>query len=216
MMLDAAQNWYAVAAGGSSTITPISVGSRMSMHYDIYDVTPVHDPLSLFHDKKNDATDDSDSDSDDDSDNPDVLLTSLHEALVTRATTSERVKLEVLAAVETELATSDALVISLQHVYPEHQHNEPSYLNGGDRALYEILTSQYDVQPVSVTLQTARDTTTGRNKIVSGTYSTVNAGSEASNTKLIVPVTLNNVHQNVYKKDTYTATGLRVTNRKKL
>ena len=34
-----------------------------------------------------DDGDDSDSDSDDDSDNPDVLLASLHEALVTRATT---------------------------------------------------------------------------------------------------------------------------------
>lgn len=130
---------------------------------------------------------------------------------------SNKIAAEVLAAVEIELTTSNALVICLQYVYPEHQHNDDfSYLKGGDRALYNMLanTNQYDVQPLTVTLHSALDSESGRNKIVSGTSTCDFPGdSTSAATKLFVPVTLTSEHQRAEDKEksTYVTTGLRVT-----
>ena len=187
--IDTTQNRYAVAAGGSSTVSPVTGGSRISMHYDIYDVTPEYDPLVYFNEAETAAN---------------STASGSNHPLATRTTTPERVKSEVLAAVEAELATSDAVVIALQHLYSEHQHNnDPSYLKGGDRALYNILASapHYTVRPVKVTLQSGD----AKVRIVSGTYSSLSA----ENTKLIVPVALYDEHSGA-DKDAYTVTGLRV------
>jgi len=225
------RNWYAVAAGGTSTVEFLSESTtRLSLQYDIYDATPDHDPLSMFNadvdlnsdkDVINNEDDHDDIDYDDDyddgsydTDTSEVLLPSLHDLLIPRTTVSEKVKSEVLTAVEAELATSDAVVICLQHVY--HNSEEVRQLRGGDAALRTVLTSQYDVQPVEVLLQSARDAVTGRNKIVSGTYSTNSAGSFDSSTKLIVPITLKSEHQSAENKDDYTVAGLRVTKKKLL
>lgn len=268
--------WYAVAAGGSSTVSSITSGSRISVHFDIYDVTPEHDPLSHFSNKASTSVDisdsmdkrmkneddgdssgsddywtddswsddgwrdDSDSDvdyySDADATGHSATLTEPQTALsdadvpgtdsdltvyhppVTRTAVSDKVKLEVLNAVEAELLTNNAVVIALQHVYPKHQHSDVTSMRGGDQALYKVLTntaSQYDFQVVELTLQSARDPVTGQNTIISGTLST-DADSMASTTKLIVPITLNSEHQSADNNDTYTVTGLRVTKRKKL
>ena len=224
--------WYAVAAGGTSTVDPVTSGNRLSLHYDIYDATPDHDPLSMYNAAgaldSNDADDSDDEDAedfcdydynegddgddgDDDSEDSDINLISPRDSLITRTTVSERVRSEVLAAVEAELIANDALVISLQHVYTENQHNKPSYLKDGDLALYNALRSEYDLRFVEP-LHSAFDTAIGRNKIVSGTLSTVVADNVAS-TKLIVPITLNSEHQSGKNKDTYTVSGLRVTKR---
>eukprot|EP01032_Pedospumella_encystans_P017446 gene17446-19881_t len=227
-------NWYAVAAGGTSTVEPITSGNRFSVQYDIYDATPNHDPLSVYNaavdlDNDNncdtypddgkyygDDTDDCNENSEEECDSSTTYLTSQLDAPVARTTMPKRIESEVLSAVATELTTSDALVICLQHVYPEHQHSDPSYLKGGDRALYNMLTNtnQYDVKPVTMTLHSARDGESGRNKIVSGTYAhNLPVDNASTATKLFVPVTLTSEHQSTQDQveGTYFATGLRVT-----
>ncbi len=222
-------NWYAVAAGGTSTVELLfESNTRLSLQYDIYDATPDHDPLSMFNGDDNfdsdkdvvnneDDSDDIDDDDDyddgsNDTDTSEKVLPSLHDSLIPRTTVPEKVKSEVLTAVEAELATSEAVVICLQHVY--RHSKEMCRLRGGDAALRTVLASQYDVQPVEVLLQSARDTVTGRNKIVSGTYSANSVGSFDSSTKLIIPITLNSEHQSAENKDVFTVAGLRVTKKK--
>lgn len=106
------------------------------------------------------------------------------------------------------------MLICLQHVYPAHSFHP----TGGDRALYNILTNQdagtdlYDVQPVGVTLHTARDNT-GRKKIISGTYEALSSGNTFS-TQLIVPITLSSEHQSANDADIYTLSGLRAKKKK--
>jgi len=49
------------------------------------------------------------------------------------------------------LNNADSLIITLQHLYPECQTSH-AFLKGGDRALYDLLSEQFDVQVVAATI----------------------------------------------------------------
>eukprot|EP01032_Pedospumella_encystans_P020381 gene20381-23152_t len=63
----------------------------------------------------------------------------------------------ILEALDEDLQNFGTIIMCLQHLYPECQTN-PAFLKGGDRALYDILTSgssalaKYDVQVVAATI----------------------------------------------------------------
>ena len=65
-------------------------------------------------------------------------------------------------ALDNELVNLGSIIICLQHLYPECQTN-PAFLKGGDRVLYDILTSdssalgKYDVQVVAATIYRKHD-----------------------------------------------------------
>src|SRR5690606_8081062 len=57
------------------------------------------------------------------------------------------------SCLEEEFKTYDSIIIGLEHLYPECQ-TTPSFLKGGDRFLYDLLTENddYDVQVVAATI----------------------------------------------------------------
>eukprot|EP01032_Pedospumella_encystans_P018735 gene18735-21323_t len=65
----------------------------------------------------------------------------------------------IFEALDQDLKSFGTIIICLQHLYPECQTN-PAFLKGGDRALYDILTSgnsEYDVQVVAATIYRSCD-----------------------------------------------------------
>eukprot|EP01032_Pedospumella_encystans_P020422 gene20422-23196_t len=63
----------------------------------------------------------------------------------------------IFEALDEDLQSFGTIILCLQHLYPECQTN-PAFLKGGDRVLYDILTSgssalaKYDVQVVAATI----------------------------------------------------------------
>ena len=73
---------------------------------------------------------------------------------------SEADIVRVFDAFDEDLESFGTIIICLQYLYPECQTN-PAFLKGGDRALYDILTSgtsEYDVQVVAATIYRNHDT----------------------------------------------------------
>ena len=138
----ALQNWYAYKADTTQSVDPCYNGKIVALHYDIYSAAPsvaVHNPLPII----NTSTE-----------TPSIL---------TRSVVSDTLREKAQAVLETELASTDAVIITLQHMFPEGLADQlwntyPSYLQGGDRLLYDILTGTslsevYDVQLVEVTIR---------------------------------------------------------------
>lgn len=76
---------------------------------------------------------------------------------LTRSVVPETLSSEVLGGLEMELASTDAVIITLQHLFPEGPTDQlwntyPSYLQGGDRVLYDILTGTSSSEAYGVTL----------------------------------------------------------------
>ena len=136
---------------------------------------------------------------------------------LTRSSVSPIVRDGVLAALATALEGYDAVIITLQHVYPKHQPVDPAVLTGGDRALYNILASDptdttatsgdYDVEMVEVTLSIALDPETSKYMIHKGTTMT----EENVLTKLLVPTKLTTQHRVLRADQQYLVQALRVT-----
>lgn len=174
-------NWrscYAYAAGTTHKLKPIIRGTRVSLHYDIYDAgssIPLHDPFAS-------------------------TATGFSE-VITRTIPSYSVSCKVMEAMDAELATTDSVVITLQYAYQDSMQKE--LLHGGDRALYDILTSTpcaHEVHFVVVTLKYRVDPDTREKVLDSGTYrdcssiGMVPSGSY-ENVKFVVPTKLTSQHR---------------------
>ena len=180
--------WYAYTSDTAVTLDPINFGTRVSLFYDIYAAKPSavkHYPLS------NQTSG---------SDMP---------FLLTRPSVSVFLREQVSAALATEFSNAQGIVITMQHTILEGPTIElwntySSYLQGGDRALYEILTGTSfsevsDVQFVEVTIRCEYDHNLQRDVIVpKQCTSTLIADPRAApimsalqgNVKLIVATTL--------------------------
>ena len=136
-------------ADTTATNDPVENGTHVALHYAIYSagaIKQVHNPLPEI---------------------PDTL---------TRSVVPETLPSEILGVLETELASTDAVIITLQHMFPEGPTDQlwntyPSYLQGGDRVLCDILTGTsssevYDVQLVWTTLYWRLDATLKKDVIV--------------------------------------------------
>ncbi len=132
---------------------------------------------------------------------------------------AEAVREQALAVLETELASEAAVIITLQHMFPEGPTDQlwntyPSYLQGGDRVLYDILTGtststkrfseQYRVELVEVTLRCQCDHKANKNVIVSerctfvpysNPHSKTSQGTEPSNVRVIIATRLTDRHR---------------------
>ena len=62
----------------------------------------------------------------------------------------------VIEALDNELVNHGSILICLQHLYPECQTN-PAFLKGGDRVLYEMCSTDYDVEVVAATIYRKHD-----------------------------------------------------------
>ena len=62
----------------------------------------------------------------------------------------------VIVALNQELKDWEVIIITCTHLYPECQ-TSPTFLKGGDRALYELLSEQYEVQVVAATILRRHD-----------------------------------------------------------
>eukprot|EP01032_Pedospumella_encystans_P017055 gene17055-19440_t len=192
-------SWYAYAAGTTHHLHPISHGTRVAVYYDVYsagDVGKVHDPLEGA-----------------------VLAT------VSGTTTTDTVRDQVLTVVKDELTNAEAVVITLQDVYPDKAQSDA--LTGGDCALYDTFTNAADgfadVQLVTVNLQYEYDYSQRKQVLkkssVRNTFGDC-SDSPASGIKLVIPTKLAKRHRITTDKmkgfsDAYTVTGVRVSKAKK-
>jgi len=138
-------------ADTTHTVEPCVHGTVVALHYDIYSAEPsvvTHNPLPCCTNGMETPT------------------------FLTRAVVQDTLREQVLAVLETELAGADAVILTLQHLFPEGPTEQlwdtyPSYLQGGDRVLYDILTGtspdanpfseRYNVQLVAVTIHCQYD-----------------------------------------------------------
>jgi len=64
---------------------------------------------------------------------------------------SAELSTRVASVLNEELKDWDVIIITLSHLYPECQ-TSPAFLKGGDRALYDLLSEQFDVEVVAATI----------------------------------------------------------------
>lgn len=175
--------WYVYAAGTTHHMDPVTYGTRVSLHYDIYDAgstAPFHNPLPR-----------------------NVASSNIAFAnMLTRTTVCASLRDQVLDIVKAALIKADAVVIALQYLYSAGDLSGDT-LMGGDCALYNILTTspsnahasaRFDVSIVNVTLQYRYDAESRENVLGSSTYSMETSGS-TGNTKFFVPIHLTSKHR---------------------
>ena len=189
---------------------PIFFGTRVSLHYDTYyagSCVPLHDPFS----------------------NENLSLSNL----LTRTTVHKSLCELVVAAVKAALVKADALVITLQYLYPGDEKLQSENLEGGDCAVYNILTQKsgqshspmhtsFDVYFVHVTLQYRLDSDSNEKILENGTYSSCSGAGPAvlgstENAKFLVPIKRTSKHPAEGKVDLlgpYLVNGLCVKKRK--
>eukprot|EP01032_Pedospumella_encystans_P011447 gene11447-13309_t len=182
-------HWYAYRADSTHIVEPVRYGGRVTIEYDIYDAgskKKIHEPFS----------------------------TSAQD-VATRARASEFVRAEVQATVKAVLSEADAVVITLQHVYPDGVQLKA--LKGGDKALYDTLSdpagSSYEIELVNVTLQYKVDPDTERYVLDSSAYSSCSANASVRE-NLIISTRLTEQHRSSLKVGgLYYVWGLRVSQR---
>ena len=169
---------YAYAAGTTQKLKPIIRGTRITLHFDVYDagsIIPIHNPFASTC----------------------VEGTKI----LTRVTASATINKKVLSAMQAQLAEANTtVIITLQDTY--HLGVQRETLQGGDRALYDILSSHATMQVdfVDVVLHYRLDPTLNE-RILETCSCTFTSGSSKTgssgtgNTKFIVPTYLTSKHR---------------------
>lgn len=191
--------WHAYTADTTVTVDPVvACGTRVALHYDIYSAEPAvvtHDPL------------------------PDYAMRTESSSFLTCSIVPEPVREQTLAALETELASTGAVIITLQHMFPEGPTDQlwntyTSYLQGGDRVLYDIITGtntstnrfseHYRVQLVEVTIRCQYDHYQQKDVVASelctfvpyaDPHSKLAQGTEQGSLKVIIATRLTEKHR---------------------
>ena len=206
--------WYAYAANSTHLLDSIRDGSRVSLEYDIFDAGTAVIDAAL-----------------------DPLAAGNHD-VATRAQVSAKVRADAQVALKAEFELADALVITLQYLYPDEA--ELNFLEGGDRALYDTLTETteadsagdvlFQVELVNVTLQYKFDPALHKKVLESATYSyfterksdhssdpastastAASTAAAADKTKLIIPIKLTEQHRAAAEEEgQYSVSALRV------
>jgi len=131
--------WIAVHGDCTHSVAPVTTGSRVSLIYDIY--IPDGEP-KLNNDRES-------------------FLHSSSECSNTESLSLSRcadlVPLEaqkrLFNALNAELCGVDCVDVALRQHYPACHHTPFSALRGSDRTLYDLLSKQYDVQVVAMTIR---------------------------------------------------------------
>ena len=153
----ATRRWYAYRADTKQNIDINVCGTVVALHYDVYSCKRpdlIHNPLPTY----------------------DTI--SGTDSILTRSIVPEHLSAQLLGVLEKELASADAVIITLQQLFPEGPTDQlwntyPSSLQGGDRVLYDILSGtshfseRYSVQLVEVTLQCQYERGVCRDRILS-------------------------------------------------
>jgi len=136
-----AYSWVAMYGDCVHQIHPVTSGTRVSLIYDIYSIGAVSfEKCSASRNGKEDV-------------HAHAFWSSRlqQEPIDHSSQISVATKEAVSKEVERELKGVDTLILTLQHLYPECQTSS-AFLKGGDRALYELLSEQYEVQVVAATI----------------------------------------------------------------
>jgi len=131
-------------------IHPVTSGTRVSLIYDIY--TTDKEASENDEDEDEEQCEEEEEYEDDEEANEEFWSNQEYgEPASSVRAVDATTKLLIVEEVSKQLHDADSLILTLQHLYPECQ-TSPAFLKGGDRALYELLSEQYEVQVVAATI----------------------------------------------------------------
>jgi len=153
-----AYSWVAMYGDCLHKINPVTFGTRVSLIYDIYGAA-----------RGGEEDEEEKNENEDDEEEGEEASTVFWEHQNAGRNTpgsdhvrdvSAKTKTRIVDEARAELKSLDSLVITLQHLYPECQ-TSPAFLKGGDRALYDLLSEQFDVEVVAARIYRSSDPDNG-------------------------------------------------------